>query len=68
MLAKSAGLTRYVVWANEVNLLGTLRIAGFIGPYDRDPEHERIQELLQSVLDTWVTPPDSILAPARTLH
>ena len=41
-----------------MNLLGTVRIVGIIDPYDRDPEHERIQELLQSVIDTWVAPPD----------
>ena len=55
---KKAGLTRYEVLANDVNLLRTLRIAGIIDPYARDPEHERIQELLQSVIDTWITPPD----------
>ena len=55
---KRDGLRRYTIVVNEVNLLGVLRLAGIIDPYDRDPEHERIQELLQSVIDTWVEPPD----------
>ena len=55
---KRDGLRRYTVVVNEVHLLGVLRLAGFIGPWDRDPEHKQVQELLQSVIDTWVEPPD----------
>jgi hypothetical protein len=54
---KREGKVRLSVTVTEAHLLGVLRISGWLGPDDRDPERRQLEELLQTVVDTWITPP-----------
>jgi hypothetical protein len=50
------GLVPLRVEVPEVELVETLRIAGFIGEDEADPEPEQLARLLEHVIRLWVMP------------
>jgi hypothetical protein len=51
------GLISLHIEVDEAALLATLRLAGFIGEHERDPERDGLAQLLEHVIALWVDPP-----------
>lgn len=51
------GKVRLCVVVDEADLCNQLRVAGFIGEYDADPEGEALARLLEHIVNLWIAPP-----------
>jgi hypothetical protein len=50
------GIGPLTVEVDEANLIGVLRLAGFIAEDERDPEYAELERLLQRVIELWIAP------------
>jgi hypothetical protein len=51
------GMVRLAVWVDEVELIGRLRMSGWVEEHSRDPDKPELEKLLQLVVDTWLEVP-----------
>jgi hypothetical protein len=52
------GQIRLCIWCDEVELIAVLRLAGFIGEGEADPEGEQLARVLEHVVRLWIAPPE----------
>jgi hypothetical protein len=51
------GLVVLRMTVDELALIDTLRLAGFLGPDERDPDPAGLAKLLERVIRLWIQPP-----------